>query len=83
MYSHAQVTNVVVSYRFITFSDTLTHTFTSHTLHTATSGAAGKHWKYERVVTVGLIALLPAAAFYPCAVVDYGLAVTVPLHGHW
>ncbi|XP_064407522.1 succinate dehydrogenase [ubiquinone] cytochrome b small subunit, mitochondrial-like [Halichondria panicea] len=49
----------------------------------AGSSTASKHWKYERLVTVGLVALLPAAVLYPCAVVDYGLAVTVPLHGHW
>lgn len=49
----------------------------------ATTGTAGKHWKYERVVTVGLVALIPTAFIYPNALVDYGLAVAIPLHGHW
>ena len=47
------------------------------------SGKAGKHWKYERVVAIGLLGFIPAGFVYPCAVVDYGLAVLIPLHGHW
>ena len=43
----------------------------------------GKHWKYEKLVTVSLLGLIPAGLLYPNAVVDYGLALTIPLHGHW
>ena len=57
-------------------------------MHTATSqvvqaGSAGKHWYTERVAAVGLLALIPAGFMYPNPVVDYGLAVLIPLHGHW
>ena len=51
-------------------------------LATAT-GSAGKHWKREKIFTVGLLGLIPVGLVYPNAVVDYGLAVAIPLHGHW
>lgn len=47
------------------------------------TGSAGKHWYTERVASVGLLALIPAGFVYPNPVVDYGLAVLIPLHGHW
>ena len=37
----------------------------------------------ERVVAVGLLGLVPAALVAPSVVVNYSLAVLVPLHGHW
>lgn len=37
----------------------------------------------ERVVAVGLLGAVPAGFFFPGAVVDYTLAVLIPLHGHW
>ena len=48
-----------------------------------TDESGGKHWKYERMVTVAMVGLIPAGFIYPSAVVDYGLAVALPLHGHW
>lgn len=42
-----------------------------------------KHWRYERLVTVALVGLIPAGFIYPSAVVNYGLALAIPLHGHW
>ena len=46
--------------------------------------SGGKHWKMERVAAVGLLGLVPAAFLLPGnAVVDYGLAILMPLHGHW
>ena len=54
---------------------------------TATSqvvrSSAGRHWYTERLVSVGLLALIPTGLVYPNPVVDYGLAVLVPIHGHW
>ena len=47
------------------------------------AGGAGRHWAYERLVAVGLLGLVPAAFVAPAAVVNYSLAVLVPLHGHW
>lgn len=47
------------------------------------SGSGGKHWKAERIVAISLVGLIPAGLIYPNAVVDYGLAVALPLHGHW
>jgi succinate dehydrogenase (ubiquinone) membrane anchor subunit len=47
------------------------------------TGSAGKHWRNEKIFTVGLLGLIPLGLVYPNAVVDYGLAVAIPLHGHW
>ena len=47
------------------------------------AGGAGRHWAYERLVAVGLLGLVPAAFIAPATVVNYSLAVLVPLHGHW
>uniref|UniRef100_A0A7M4E8Z8 Succinate dehydrogenase [ubiquinone] cytochrome b small subunit n=1 Tax=Crocodylus porosus TaxID=8502 RepID=A0A7M4E8Z8_CROPO len=45
--------------------------------------AASLHWAGERVLSVILLGLLPAAYMYPGPVVDYSLAFVLPLHGHW
>ena len=50
---------------------------------TAVGGGGGSHWKYERIFTVAMVGLIPAGLIYPNPVVDYGLAITLPLHGHW
>ncbi|KAL3057766.1 succinate dehydrogenase [ubiquinone] cytochrome b small subunit B, mitochondrial [Trematomus bernacchii] len=47
------------------------------------SKAASLHWTGERVVSILLLALGPAAYFSPCPVVDYSLAAALTLHGHW
>ena len=57
-------------------------------LHIATeaavkSGGGGTHWKYERIASVALVGLIPAGFICPNPVVDYGLALTLSLHGHW
>ncbi|XP_063167556.1 succinate dehydrogenase [ubiquinone] cytochrome b small subunit, mitochondrial isoform X2 [Candoia aspera] len=49
----------------------------------AGSGGASLHWTSERAVSVLLLGLLPAAYLYPGAAVDYSLAATLTLHGHW
>ncbi|PFX26790.1 succinate dehydrogenase [ubiquinone] cytochrome b small subunit A, mitochondrial-like [Stylophora pistillata] len=41
------------------------------------------HWKGERFVSVALLTLIPTGIIYPSAVVDWALAVVVPLHNHW
>lgn len=48
-----------------------------------TQASAGKHWRTERVVAVGLLGLIPAGVMYPNPVMDYALAVLIPLHNHW
>uniref|UniRef100_A0A1A7X9B5 Succinate dehydrogenase [ubiquinone] cytochrome b small subunit n=1 Tax=Iconisemion striatum TaxID=60296 RepID=A0A1A7X9B5_9TELE len=47
------------------------------------SKAASLHWTAERVVSVVLLAMGPAAYFSPGPVVDYSLAAALTLHGHW
>uniref|UniRef100_A0A0P6J1X0 Succinate dehydrogenase [ubiquinone] cytochrome b small subunit n=1 Tax=Heterocephalus glaber TaxID=10181 RepID=A0A0P6J1X0_HETGA len=47
------------------------------------SKAASLHWTSERVVSVLLLGLLPAAYLNPCSVVDYSLAAALTLHSHW
>ena len=47
------------------------------------AGGAGRNWAYERLVAVGLLGLVPTAFIAPATVVNYSLAVLVPLHGHW
>ncbi|XP_004689320.1 PREDICTED: succinate dehydrogenase [ubiquinone] cytochrome b small subunit, mitochondrial isoform X1 [Condylura cristata] len=51
--------------------------------HYAGSKAASLHWTSERVVSVLLLGLLPAAYMSPCSVMDYSLAATLTLHSHW
>ncbi|XP_045412539.1 succinate dehydrogenase [ubiquinone] cytochrome b small subunit, mitochondrial isoform X1 [Lemur catta] len=47
------------------------------------SKAASLHWTSERVVSVLLLGLLPAAYLNPCSAMDYSLAAVVTLHSHW
>uniref|UniRef100_A0A8D0E8D6 Succinate dehydrogenase [ubiquinone] cytochrome b small subunit n=1 Tax=Salvator merianae TaxID=96440 RepID=A0A8D0E8D6_SALMN len=49
----------------------------------AGSKAASLHWTAERAVSVLLLGLLPAAYLYPGPAMDYSLAATLTLHGHW
>uniref|UniRef100_A0A4W3IKY8 Succinate dehydrogenase [ubiquinone] cytochrome b small subunit n=1 Tax=Callorhinchus milii TaxID=7868 RepID=A0A4W3IKY8_CALMI len=51
--------------------------------HSAGSRAASLHWTSERVVSIALLGLLPAAYFCPGAIVDYSLAASLTLHSHW
>ena len=53
--------------------------------YTAGSGskAASLHWTGERVLSILLLAMGPAAYFYPTPAIDYGLAAALTLHGHW
>ncbi|XP_032365386.1 succinate dehydrogenase [ubiquinone] cytochrome b small subunit B, mitochondrial [Etheostoma spectabile] len=47
------------------------------------SKAASLHWTAERVLSILLLAMGPAAYFNPCPVIDYSLAAALTLHGHW
>ncbi|KAK2503454.1 hypothetical protein MC885_019012 [Smutsia gigantea] len=49
----------------------------------AGSKAASLHWTAERVVSVVLLGLLPAAYLNPCSAMDYSLAAALTLHSHW
>jgi len=69
----------------------------SNVLHTSTASQNEKrmfelpkntkegyiHWKNERVVSVLLLGMIPAAAVYPNIVLDHGFAVLAPLHMYW
>ncbi|XP_013884739.1 succinate dehydrogenase [ubiquinone] cytochrome b small subunit B, mitochondrial isoform X2 [Austrofundulus limnaeus] len=55
----------------------------SQALHGSGSKAASLHWTAERVLSVVLLALGPAAYFNPGPVMDYSLAAALVLHGHW
>ena len=44
---------------------------------------ASSHWLNERYVSIALLALIPVGIVYPCAAVDWGLAVLIPFHNHW
>ncbi|XP_012675668.1 succinate dehydrogenase [ubiquinone] cytochrome b small subunit B, mitochondrial [Clupea harengus] len=59
-------------------------------IHTSTpsysgsgSKAASLHWTGERLVSIILLGLGPLAYFCPGPLVDYPLAATLALHGHW
>uniref|UniRef100_A0A8D0L7L8 Succinate dehydrogenase [ubiquinone] cytochrome b small subunit n=1 Tax=Sphenodon punctatus TaxID=8508 RepID=A0A8D0L7L8_SPHPU len=54
-----------------------------HLFFAAGSKAASLHWTSERAVSVLLLGLLPAAYLYPGPAMDYSLAATLTLHGHW
>eukprot|EP00128_Syssomonas_multiformis_P004049 Colp12_sorted_trinity150504_noHs@19711 len=44
---------------------------------------ASSHWKAERVISVALLGLIPAAIATPCTALDMSVAVLLPLHNHW
>uniref|UniRef100_G3RNX7 Succinate dehydrogenase [ubiquinone] cytochrome b small subunit n=1 Tax=Gorilla gorilla gorilla TaxID=9595 RepID=G3RNX7_GORGO len=50
--------------------------------HHSGSKAACLHWTSERVVSVLLLGLLPAADLNPCSAMDYSLAAALTVHGH-
>ncbi|KAB0392156.1 hypothetical protein E2I00_005819, partial [Balaenoptera physalus] len=56
--------------------------YSTFTCHPATI-AASLHWTGERVVSVLLLGLIPAAYLNPCSAVDYSLAAALTLHSHW
>ncbi|XP_071957711.1 succinate dehydrogenase [ubiquinone] cytochrome b small subunit A, mitochondrial-like isoform X2 [Antedon mediterranea] len=61
---------------------------TGTTLHTSSQRhSAGMmsstHWKAERVISVGLLAVIPAALAFPNPALDYTLAASLVLHAHW
>ncbi|XP_041850905.1 succinate dehydrogenase [ubiquinone] cytochrome b small subunit B, mitochondrial [Melanotaenia boesemani] len=47
------------------------------------SKAASLHWTAERVLSILLLAMGPAAYYSPGPVIDYSLAAALTLHGHW
>uniref|UniRef100_A0A8C2QY56 Succinate dehydrogenase [ubiquinone] cytochrome b small subunit n=1 Tax=Capra hircus TaxID=9925 RepID=A0A8C2QY56_CAPHI len=51
--------------------------------HHSGSKAASLHWTGERVVSVLLLGLIPAAYLNPCSAMDYSLAAALTLHSHW
>lgn len=52
-------------------------------LSVAGSKAASLHWTGERVVSVLLLGLIPAAYLNPGSAMDYSLAAALTLHSHW
>ena len=42
-----------------------------------------KHWNAERLLTVGLLGVLPAAFVFPSPALDYAVALSVAVHSHW
>ncbi|XP_054649720.1 succinate dehydrogenase [ubiquinone] cytochrome b small subunit B, mitochondrial-like [Dunckerocampus dactyliophorus] len=56
----------------------------SQTLNASSgSQAASRHWTAERVLSILLLAMGPAAYFHPGPAIDYSLAAALTLHGHW
>ncbi|KAG7471381.1 hypothetical protein MATL_G00123900 [Megalops atlanticus] len=47
------------------------------------SKAASLHWTSERVLSIVLLGMVPAAYLYPSPAMDYSLAAALTLHGHW
>eukprot|EP00053_Salpingoeca_punica_P003541 m.43699 g.43699 ORF g.43699 m.43699 type:complete len:149 (-) comp12250_c0_seq1:288-734(-) len=41
------------------------------------------HWKAERILSVGLVSLVPIAYAFPCQAVDMAIATALPLHNYW
>ncbi|KAF0308354.1 Succinate dehydrogenase [ubiquinone] cytochrome b small subunit, mitochondrial [Amphibalanus amphitrite] len=42
-----------------------------------------KHWNAERLLTVGLLGVLPVAFTFPSPALDYAVALSVAVHSHW
>ncbi|XP_026068477.1 succinate dehydrogenase [ubiquinone] cytochrome b small subunit A, mitochondrial [Carassius auratus] len=49
----------------------------------SSSRAASKHWTGERVLSVVLLGMAPAAHLCPAPLLDYSIAAALTLHGHW
>ncbi|KAG1951541.1 succinate dehydrogenase [ubiquinone] cytochrome b small subunit B, mitochondrial [Pimephales promelas] len=47
------------------------------------SKAASLHWTGERILSIVLLGMAPAAYYFPGPAVDYSLAAALTLHGHW
>ncbi|XP_055373808.1 succinate dehydrogenase [ubiquinone] cytochrome b small subunit, mitochondrial [Condylostylus longicornis] len=50
------------------------------------SSAQGSHaglWTAERVLSLALLGILPAAIAFPSQPLDYALAVSMVMHSHW
>ena len=43
----------------------------------------GKLWVFEKVVTIGMIGVIPAAFMYQSSILDYLLALSLVAHCHW
>ncbi|KAG7282271.1 hypothetical protein CRUP_033798 [Coryphaenoides rupestris] len=84
-YRHALLARQVVPHKDPGSPDVLlARIHASHNVNAGSgSNAASLHWTGERLVSVLLLALGPAAYFYPGPVVDYSLAGALTLHGHW
>ncbi|KJE92269.1 hypothetical protein CAOG_03270 [Capsaspora owczarzaki ATCC 30864] len=57
--------------------------FASTSAPAASHGKESSHWKFERVVAIGLLVAIPTAAVYPHIAVDMALALLLPIHGHF
>jgi len=42
-----------------------------------------KHWNAERLLSVGLLGVVPAAFVFPSPALEYALALSVVVHSHW
>ncbi|KAK2912089.1 hypothetical protein Q8A67_004222 [Cirrhinus molitorella] len=58
------------------------HATSSHST-VSSSRAASKHWTGERVLSIALLGMAPAAYLCPGPLVDYSVAAALTLHGHW
>lgn len=47
------------------------------------SSRASKHWTGERVLSIVLLGMAPAAYLCPGPLLDYSIAAALTLHGHW
>ncbi|NP_001002489.1 succinate dehydrogenase [ubiquinone] cytochrome b small subunit A, mitochondrial [Danio rerio] len=54
-----------------------------HTASSSTGISASQHWTGERVMTLVLLGMAPAAYLCPGPVVDYSIAAALTMHGHW
>uniref|UniRef100_A0A671S9J9 Succinate dehydrogenase [ubiquinone] cytochrome b small subunit n=1 Tax=Sinocyclocheilus anshuiensis TaxID=1608454 RepID=A0A671S9J9_9TELE len=52
-------------------------------LAVSSSRAASKHWTGERVLSIVLLGMAPAAYLCPSPLLDYSIAAALTLHGHW
>ncbi|XP_016332992.1 succinate dehydrogenase [ubiquinone] cytochrome b small subunit A, mitochondrial isoform X1 [Sinocyclocheilus anshuiensis] len=58
------------------------HTTSAHCT-VSSSRAASKHWTGERVLSIVLLGMAPAAYLCPSPLLDYSIAAALTLHGHW
>jgi len=57
--------------------------FTASTAAVKNENNYASVWKFERIISIGLMGLFPAAVLYPSPILDTLLAISTSIHVYW